>query len=67
MASLQQDVELDCSSKVLAEDKAVLSNYPAKLHGKAEGVESPAAEMPWTERKAGSNGGPEKQNKKRTK
>lgn len=40
MVSLQEDVKLDCSYKVLAEDKPVLSNYPPKLHQKMEGVES---------------------------
>lgn len=40
MVSLQEDVKLDCSYKVLAEDKPMLSNYPPKLHRKAEGVES---------------------------
>lgn len=34
MVSLQEDVKLDCSYKVLAEDKPVLSNYPPKLHKK---------------------------------
>lgn len=33
-------MKLDCSYKVLAEDKPVLSNYPPKLHKKIEGVES---------------------------
>lgn len=32
MVSLQEDVKLDCSYKVLAEDKPVLSNYPPKQH-----------------------------------
>lgn len=50
MASLQEDVKLDCSYKVLAEDKPMLSNYPPKLHRKAEGVESLAAELPQTKK-----------------
>lgn len=67
MASLQEDVKLDCSYKVLAEDKPMLSNYTPKLHRKAEGVESLAEDLPRMKNSRSNSELQNKQERKKTK